>query len=54
MLSFPDIDALNVSWDKFRNDPGWKKLSGSPRYNYEAIVSDVDNLLLHPLASSQI
>ena len=54
MLSFSDIDALNTSWDKFRADPGWKKLSNSPRYSYEAIVSDVSNLILHPLACSQI
>ena len=54
MLSFADIDALNVSWDKFRADPGWKKLSSAPRYSYEAIVSDVSNLLLRPLACSQI
>ena len=54
MLSFSDIDALNISWDKFRADAGWKKLSSSPRFNYEAIVSDVSNLILRPLACSQI
>lgn len=54
MLSFPDVDALNAGWDKFRVDPIWKKLSGSPRYNYEAIVSNVSNLILTPTSYSQI
>jgi hypothetical protein len=54
MLSFPDVDALNAGWDKFRADPIWKKLSGSPRYNYEAIVGNVSNLVLTPTSYSQI
>lgn len=54
MLSFPDIDALNTGWDKFRADPEWKKLSADPRYSFEAIVSNIDNLVLSPLPYSQI
>jgi len=54
MLSFADQTELNAKWDVFRNDPEWKKLSGSPRYAYEAIVSNIDNLILSPTAFSQI
>jgi NIPSNAP len=54
MLTFPDMAALTTSWDAFRADPEWKKLSGSPRYNYEAIVSNITNLVLSPAAFSQI
>jgi len=54
MLSFPDMNALNTAWDLFRNDPAWKKISGSPRYNYEAIVGNVSNLMLSPLSCSQV
>jgi hypothetical protein len=54
MLTFPDMAALNASWDGFRADPEWKKLSGAPRYNYEAIVSNITNLVLSPAAYSQI
>jgi NIPSNAP len=54
MLSFPDVDALNAGWDKFLVDPIWKKLTGSPRYNFEPIVSNVSNLILTPAAYSQI
>ena len=54
MLTFPDMAALTTSWDAFRVDPGWQKLSGSPRYNYEAIVSNITNLVLSPAAYSQI
>ena len=54
MLSFPDIDALNAGWEKFRLDPDWKKLSADQRYSFEAIVSTIDNLILSPLPYSQI
>jgi len=54
MLSFADQAELNAKWDVFRNDPEWKKLSSSPRYAYEAIVSNIDNLILTPASSSQI
>jgi hypothetical protein len=54
MLSFADMTELNAQWDVFRNDPAWKKLSASPRFAYEAIVSNISNLILSPLAASQI
>ena len=54
MLSFADIDELNAGWAKFGADPDWKKLSASPRYAYEAIVSNISNIVLNPLAASQI
>jgi hypothetical protein len=54
MLSFPDLADMNSKWDAFSNDPEWKKLSGSPRYSEEAIVSNVTNLVLTPLPCSQI
>jgi len=54
MLSFPDMIALTQEWDVFRNDPAWKKYSTSPRYGYEAIVSNISNLVLSPLEASQI
>jgi NIPSNAP len=54
MLSFTDIDELNAGWAKFVADPDWKTLSGSPRYSYEAIVSNISNQILNPLSASQI
>jgi hypothetical protein len=54
MLTFPDQSALDAGWDKFRDDPDWKKLSGSSRFNFEPIVSNVSNLVLTPTAYSQI
>jgi hypothetical protein len=54
MLSFTDMNMLNEQWDIFRNDPAWKKFSTSPRYGYEAIVSNISNLILSPLDASQI
>jgi NIPSNAP protein len=54
MLSFKDLMELEAKWDVFRNDPAWKKLSADPRYSYEAIVTNISNLILSPLAASQI
>lgn len=54
MLSFGDSAELDAKWNVFRNDPAWKKLSADPRFAFEAIVSNITNLLLSPLESSQI
>lgn len=54
MLSFADSAELDAKWNVFRNDPAWKKLSADPRFAFEAIVSNITNLLLSPLESSQI
>jgi hypothetical protein len=45
---------LNDKWAAFGNNPGWKKLSSDPKYAFEPTVSDIDNLVLGPLGSSQI
>jgi hypothetical protein len=54
MLSLDSTEQLDSKWDNFRNDPAWKKLSGSPRYSYEPIVSNIDNFILSPMQCSQI
>ncbi len=54
MLSFADMAALEAGWAAFGNNPAWKRLASSPRYNYESIVSNVSNLILSPISASQI
>ena len=54
MLTFADLTELTAKWEVFRNDPAWKTLSTSPRYAYEAIVSNITNLILSPKPYSQI
>jgi hypothetical protein len=54
MLSFSDLAELDAKWNVFRNDPAWKKLSADPRFAFEPIVSNITNLILSPLAESQI
>jgi len=54
MLSFPDLAELNAKWKAFGSDPDWKKLSTSPQFSYEAIVSNIANLILNPKSYSQI
>ena len=54
MLSFTDTAELEAKWNVFRNDPAWKKLSASPRFAFDQIVSNISNLMLSPLDCSQI
>jgi NIPSNAP protein len=54
MLSFADQAELEAKWDLFRDDPNWKKLSSSPRFAYDQIVTNITNLILSPLGCSQI
>ena len=54
MLSFTDAAELDARWDLFRNDPAWKKLSTSPRYTADQLVTNITNLTLSPLTCSQI
>ena len=54
MLGFGDITEVDPKWALFSNNPEWKKLTASPRFNFESIVSNTSNLILKPLACSQI
>ena len=54
MLSFPDLAQINDLWKAFAADPDWKKLSSSPKYNYESIVSNITSLILNPKTYSEI
>jgi len=54
MLSFGDHAELEAKWKVFGSDPAWKKLSSDPKYAFEPIVSNISNLILSPLAASQI
>jgi hypothetical protein len=54
MLCFDDLADRNKKWEAFRSAPEWKKLSGSPRYAFEEIVSNITNTILTPTPYSQI
>jgi hypothetical protein len=54
MLSLDGVDQLDAKWAAFGSNPDWKKLSSSPRYAYEPIVSSITNLILTPLGASQL
>ena len=54
MLTMTDVAELDAKWNVFRNDPAWKKLSADPKYAFEPTVSNITNLVLSPLAASQI
>jgi hypothetical protein len=52
MLGFDDMDTKEKSWDRFSNDPGWKKLKANTYY--KDTVSNITNILLRPASCSQI
>jgi hypothetical protein len=54
MLGFPDVAERTRMWKAFGSEPGWKKLSTLPRYNFEEIVSNITNVILSPTSYSQI
>lgn len=54
MLCFTDLAELDEKWVAFRTNPEWKKLSSSPRFAFDSIVTNIDNLVLSPLDCSQI
>jgi len=54
MLTFEDMAAREKAWAAFRVDPEWMKLSATPGYRNEDIMSNITNLLLRPAGYSQV
>jgi len=54
MLTYANKAEMDAKWDVFRDDPDWKKLSTSPRFASDQLVVNITNLILSPLACSQI
>ena len=54
MLSFAGMADLEAGWNLFNTNPDWKKLSSDPRFTSDSIVSNVSDIILNPLACSQI
>ena len=55
ILSFPDVAALEATWEKFVADPDWKKLSSDPQFKLDPpTVSNITSIVLRPLAYSQV
>jgi NIPSNAP len=54
MIGFANLADRDRLWAAFASEPGWKKLTGSPRFNFEDIVSSITNRLLSPTDYSQI
>lgn len=54
MLAFDSLDNRNRLWSAFGSSSAWKQLSGSERYAFEPIVTNVTNVILSPAPYSQI
>lgn len=54
MLTFKNVAELGERWAAFASDPEWKDISKRPGNTDPEIVSNISNLYLSPLSSSQI
>ena len=54
MLVHENMAGREKSWDNFRNDPEWKKLSATPGFTDPEIVTNITTVFLRPAPYSQI
>ncbi len=54
MLVHESLATREKSWDAFRTDPEWKKLSATAGYRDADIVTNITTWFLRPASSSQI
>jgi hypothetical protein len=54
MLVHDNMAGREKSWDAFRTDAEWKKVSSTPGYSDADIVSNITTVYLRPAAYSQI
>lgn len=54
LLVHENMAAREKSWDNFRNNADWKKLSTTPGYTDPEIVSNITTVFLRPTPYSQI
>jgi hypothetical protein len=54
MLVHENMAGREKSWNAFRVDEGWKKLSSTPGYSDAEIVSNITTVFLRPASYSQI
>ncbi len=54
MLVHENMAGREKSWDAFRTDPEWRKLSQTPGFTDPEIVSNITTVFLRPAGYSQI
>ena len=54
MLVHENMAGREKSWDNFRNDPEWRKLSATPGFTDPEIVTNITTVFLRPASYSQI
>ena len=54
MLVHENMAGREKSWDAFRTDPEWRKLSQTPGFTDPEIVTNITTVFLRPAAYSQI
>lgn len=54
MVAFENLAARDANWRAFGTSPEWKKLAATPGLSDGEVVSNISNMLLSPMAGSQV
>jgi hypothetical protein len=54
MVAYDNMAAREKAWAAFGADPDWQKLKAKPGYSDNDIVANISNMILRPVAGSEI
>lgn len=54
MVAFDNLAAREANWRAFATSPEWKQMAATPGLSDGEVVSNISNLILTPVAGSQI
>ena len=49
LLSWPDEETMQRAWERFREDPEWKKIKRDTNTQYGDLVGEIQERTLHPV-----
>lgn len=54
MVAFDSLAAREANWRSFATSPEWKQMAATPGLSDGEVVSNISNMILSPMAGSQI
>jgi len=54
MVAYENMAGREKAWAAFGADPDWQKLKVKPGYSDNDIVANISNIILKPVAGSEI
>lgn len=50
LLAWPDEKTMQKAWERFREDPEWKKIKRDTNAQYGELVGEIQERTLHPVS----